>query len=201
MAPEEGIYAMRLNLAVCSLAVMLCVSGCVGIPGAKAQSAAVSNLTEVTATVETIDQTTRTVLLSGPRGGLLTVKVGPEVKNLAQVKPGDRVLIRYREALAAKIVPASGTAPPVEAGAGQMTAPPGHKPAGVAANMIRARVTIISVDPKRNEVSFVGPSRIERTAYVRAPEMQRLLRSLKPGDQVEVTYTEAVAVSVQPAGG
>lgn len=180
---------------------MLGVSGCVSIPGANAQSAMVSNMSEVTATVESIDQTTRTVLLSGPHGGLLSLEAGPEVKNLAQVKPGDRVVIRYKEALAAKIVPASGTAPSVEAGAGQATAPLGHKPAGVAANMIRARVTIISVDPKRNEVSFVGPSRVERTAYVKAPEMQRLLRSLKPGDQVEVTYTEAVAISVQPAGG
>lgn len=192
---------MKLNPAVCSLAVMLGVFGCVSIPDANAQSATVSNMSEVTATVETIDQTTRTVLLSGPRGGLLSLEVGPEVKNLAQVKPGDRVVIRYKEALAAKIVPASGAAPSVEAGAGQAAAPLGHKPAGVAANMIRARVTIISVDPKRNEVSFVGPSRVERTAYVKAPEMQRLLRSLKPGDQVEVTYTEAVAISVQPAGG
>ena len=49
-------------------------------------------------------------------------------------------------------------------------------------------------------VSFVGPAQIERTAEVLDPEMQSFLRTLKVGDEVDLTYTEALAVSVEPTG-
>lgn len=192
---------MRLDPVICSLAGALSIFAWGNIPNATAQSAVVSGTDQVTAIVETVDQATRTVLLSGPNGGLLSVEAGPEVKNLAQVKPGDRVVLRYREALAAEIVPASRATPAVQTSTQQQTAPLGHKPAGSTTTMIRAQVTIISVDPDHNQVSFVGPSRIERTAYVESPDMGRLLRTLKAGDQVELTYTEAIAISVEPAGG
>ena len=73
---------------------------------------------EVTATVETVDQRTRMVLLRGPAGGLLTVHAGPEARNLPRVRPGDRVVIRNVETIAAQI------ARPGEPAAGG----PGHLP-------------------------------------------------------------------------
>lgn len=198
---------MKLQLVTRSVAGTVLLSGTLllfgfgKIPQTAAQQAVVSDMDQVTATVETVDRQTRTILLSGPDGGLLTVQAGPQVRNLAQVKSGDRVVLRYREALAAEIVPASATMPPVQTSGQYTAALPGQKPAGTAARMVRARVTIVSVDADHSRVSFVGPARIERTVYVAAPAMQRLLRTLNPGDQVELTYTEAVAISVEPAVG
>jgi hypothetical protein len=48
-------------------------------------------------------------------------------------------------------------------------------------------------------VSFIGPSRVERTVAVRAPELQEFLQTLKPGDQVDVAIAEAAAIRVEPA--
>ena len=164
-----------------------------------AQPAVVSDTAEVVATVETVNQQERSVLLRGPNGGLLTVRVGPEVKNLAQVKPGDRVVVRYQEALAVQIAKPGEGGPQAQAGMTTTTAPPGQRPAGVREQEIRARVTITGINPATNTVSFVGPSRVERTVEVMDPEMRRFLRTLKVGDQVEVTYREALAISVEPA--
>ena len=66
--------------------------------------------------------------------------------------------------------------------------------------MIRVRVTSTGIAPRHNIVSFIGPGRIERTVEVQDPQMQRALRTLKVGDEVDLTYTEAVAASVEPAG-
>jgi hypothetical protein len=48
-------------------------------------------------------------------------------------------------------------------------------------------------------LTFEGPQGNSRTIKVVKPEMQKLLKQLKPGDQVELAYTEELAVNVQPA--
>ena len=78
---------------------------------AAAQPSVVLGAEEARATVETVDQQTRTVLLRGPTGALLTVHAGPEVRNLPQVKPGDQVVVRYAESVAARIVRPGDPAP------------------------------------------------------------------------------------------
>src|SRR5262245_39122242 len=52
------------------------------------------------ATVDKSDLANRLVTLKDMEGNVRTVKVGPEVKNLAQVKVGDVVTIRYIQAVA-----------------------------------------------------------------------------------------------------
>ena len=192
---------MKSNFVILSTMGGILLLSAGQITKATAQPAVISDTDQVTATVESVDQKDRTVLLSGPKGDLLTVKAGPEVRNLAQVKPGDRVIIRYHESLAVQMAPPTTATPPVQTTTRQTTAPLGQRPAGTQAEVTRARVTITSVDRAHNRVSFVGPARIERTAQVEDPEMRRFLRTLKPGDQVELTYTDALAFSVEPAGG
>ena len=54
---------------------------------------------EIIATVEAVDAAKGEVTLKGPKGKVVPLKVGPEVRNLAQVKVGDQVRVRYVEAL------------------------------------------------------------------------------------------------------
>ena len=54
----------------------------------------------ITATVEGIDYDKRTVDLKGPRGNMVTLKVGPEAKNFKQIKTGDHVTAKYYRATA-----------------------------------------------------------------------------------------------------
>ena len=53
----------------------------------------------ITATVEGIDYDKRTDL-KGPRGNMVTLKVGPEAKNFKQIKTGDHVTAKYYRATA-----------------------------------------------------------------------------------------------------
>ncbi|MFL5286173.1 MAG: hypothetical protein ACJ8AW_35645 [Rhodopila sp.] len=158
----------------------------------------VSDEDEVIATVESVDQAQRTVLLRGPEGGLMTVVAGPEVRNLAQVKAGDQVIVRYREALAAELAKPGTTAPVPQVTERAERAPLGEQPRGAMEHSIKARVKITRIDPRHNLVSFIGPAQIERTTEVLDPEMQKFLRTLHVGDEVDLTYTEAVAVTVEP---
>jgi hypothetical protein len=168
------------------------------IPVALAQPAEVSHEASVIATVESVDQKGRTVLLRGPDGRLVTVAVGPEVRNLAQVKPGDQVGIKYRESLAVAMAK-PGEGAQMSVSSAMSRAKPGEKPGGVGAQTVRVQAKITGVDAEHNTVSFVGPAGEERTVEVADPQMQAFIRTLKAGDIVDVTYTRAVAVAVSAA--
>ena len=59
--------------------------------------------TEITAKVEAIDHSKRTVTLKGPEGRTRTFKVDPSVKRFSEVKKGDEVVLRVTEALAISV--------------------------------------------------------------------------------------------------
>jgi len=190
---------MRLNFARISIAAMVLTG--IGSPLSSSWGVTVSDEDQISATVESVDQAERHVLLRGPEGGLVTVTAGPEVRNLAQLKAGDHVVVTYRQALAAELAKPGTTAPPVQASEKTERAALGGTPGGSKELMIHARVQITRLSHKHNTVSFVGPAKIERTVEVTDPDMQNFLKTLKVGDEVDVTYTEALAVSVEKAPG
>lgn len=60
----------------------------------------VTDTVEITAKVEGIDYTKRTVTLKGPQGNVRTIAVDKSVKRLRDVKKGDEVVARITEAVA-----------------------------------------------------------------------------------------------------
>jgi hypothetical protein len=193
---------MRPPLIRTSLAFVLLA---VATPAARAQTAtppagvAIGELTRLTATVESVDATTREVLLRGEGGNLVTVKAGPEVRNLAQVRPGDRVVLDYQEAIAVEIVRSGDTRPSVGGVAAAGRADPGQRPAGLASEAVRVRVRIDTVDARAGVVTFTGPRGVTRRVAVREPEMRDFVRGLRPGDEVDIVYAEALAARIEPA--
>ena len=158
----------------------------------------VSTSKESVGAVDRVDARTRTVVVRGPDNRPQTYQLGPEVQNFAQIRRGDRVRVVYEEAIAVRMA-APGTSLEPEAATGATRAAPGQRPGAGAVTATRARVRITAVDTTNNVVSFVGPSRVERTVAVRAPELQEFLKTLKPGDQVDVAIAEAAAIRVEPA--
>jgi hypothetical protein len=63
----------------------------------------VTDVTEVTATVEDIDYAKRQVTVLGPSGKTRVIDVSERVENLEAVKKGDLVVMRYTEALAISV--------------------------------------------------------------------------------------------------
>jgi hypothetical protein len=166
-------------------------------PGpAAAQQAKVEEVSNLDATVESVDGQARTVLLRAP-DGLVTVAVPPEVKNFAQIKAGDRVHIQLKEALVAKLATTDPNAPP-KMNSEILTAQPGAKPGAFEHESIEASVRITGIDQASNTVHFVGPAGVERVAHLQDPSMQAMLKKLKVGDVVEMTYSVALAAIVRP---
>jgi hypothetical protein len=183
----------RISLATLA-AALLGAAGCSTTPPAPTT---VSQTQRITATVDAIDQAKRLVTLRGPDGKTMTAQVGPEVRNLGQVKVGDRVVMEYTEAIMAEVVKkGTGTA---DAGVAVARAAPGQRPGAAAGDFVRIPVTIFDVDTVQNIVEVTGPRGFNRRITVRDPQMRQFIRGLKKGDEVEVTFTEAFAVAVEPA--
>ena len=149
----------------------------------------------VTATVMKINHETREVTVKAEDGEEHTFVASEDVKNLAQVKPGDVITATYGEALAYE-VKKGGQVADVATVVGGGAAAPGSRPAGGIARQTTATVLITAIDPKAPSVTFKGPQGNTRTIKVLHPEK---LEGVSVGDTVELTFTEAFAVKVEAA--
>jgi hypothetical protein len=176
----------------------LLIGGCASEPP---EPVTAENTQTLSATVESIDLDKRLVALRAPDGRTATVEVAPEVRNLSQVQPGDKVVVRYYEALAAQLKKKgeSETLDKVDVADAVAVAAPGEKPAGLVGSTVTTTVVIDSVDQSFNTVTFKGPNGTLRTVSIESPEGQKFIDRLRKGDEVEVTYTEALAISVEPS--
>jgi len=194
----------KSTLALALLAMALAATALAQQPGV-AKGAAVASepgkatavrAVKISAQVVSIDKATRTVTLKGPKGNVVDVVAGDEVKNFDQIKLGDFVVARYAQALTLelrKTKAAGGDITVQEEGA---RAQPGEKPGVAGARQITAIADVIGVDPKNSTITLKGPRGNVVTLNVQNPDQFKVV---KKGDQVDVTYTEAVALSVEPA--
>jgi hypothetical protein len=149
----------------------------------------------MTAEVVAIDLKTRVVTLKGPKGEVRDIKVGEEAVNLPQVKVGDLVTVKYYESLAVEVMK-----PGTVAGAGEkeaiVRAKPGEMPGGMAARQSTVTATVMAIDKKKGTITLKGPD--GKTVIAKA-ENPKNLEKVKVGDDLMITYTEALAISVEHA--
>jgi Cu/Ag efflux protein CusF len=151
------------------------------------------------AVVESVDMSTRHVLLRGDDGKLETVTVGPEARNLGQVKPGDQVEFTIRLGVAAQMAPSDGSGAPIAHLDVASRAQPGEKPGGFVGQAVRVRVIFVAYNPKTKTVSFTLPSGEQRSRTLQTKDMQDFASGLKAGDKVDVTFARSLAIAVRPA--
>jgi hypothetical protein len=157
------------------------------------------NLQQVTARVDAIQRETRMLTLSGADGTKAAISVGPEVVNFDQIKVGDHVVVSYYRAIAAELKKNGEAVHGTDTSTVGARASPGEKPYGGVGAAVSTTVVIHDVDTKANTVTFWADDGAARTLEVKSPEGQKFIRKLKRGDEVEVVYTEAMAVEVKPA--
>jgi hypothetical protein len=151
------------------------------------------NAKTMTATVVAIDQAKRLVSLKGPKGNVVELKVGEEARNLPQVSVGDTVQVRYYESVAAQIAkPGTPLGATLQEAAGR--AKPGEMPGAAAGRQLTVVALIEKIDTKNQTVTLKGPEGGTTEVKVKRPQM---LEQVKVGDQVVITYTEALAISVE----
>ena len=190
---------MKATFAVSALFTGLLIATLPAMAAEKApQKAAVSETVKLTATVMSVNYDSRLITLQGKDGKTLTVEASPEVKRLKEIKVGDMVVIALTQAIAVELKKA-GSASGVSVKEEVKPTKAGERPGISGQREVKSTVTIDAVDLKNNIVNFTGPKGNVNVVAVQRPEMREFLKTLKVGDKVDVTFTEAVAVSVEPA--
>jgi len=156
-------------------------------------TATVTGTAKVTATVVEIDPATRTVTLKDKKGHIVDVEVGEEARNFDQLKVGDVVTTEYREAMSLSLSKTSGPRSASERTMEQRSSP-GAKPGGTIGREITVMADVVAVNAKAKTVTLKGPHNTV-DVIVEDPEQ---MKNIRKGDQVQVVYTEAVAISVTP---
>jgi antitoxin (DNA-binding transcriptional repressor) of toxin-antitoxin stability system len=163
-------------------------------PKSKRTAVTKERTTTVTATVQALDLKKRVVTLKGPKGNIFDITVGPQAKNLDQVKVGDEVVITYYESIAYRLLkPGEATVPTTQTDVVE-TAKKGAKPAGVAGSQTTLTATIEALDLKAQTATLKRPDGKSFTVKAQDPKN---LEAVKVGDEVVITYTEALAISVE----
>jgi hypothetical protein len=157
--------------------------------------AAAARTAEVSALVVSIDKKTRTVSLKGPKGNVVDVVASDEVQNFDQIKVGDFLKVRYMQALALELQKAKVGTNAIAVQGGAVTAQPGERPAVAAAGEVTAIAKVTAVNKKAKTITLKGPRGNEVALDVQNPDQFKVV---KVGDEVKVTYTEAVAISIEP---
>lgn len=149
---------------------------------------------KTTSTVVGIEPSTRTVWLKDAKGKVVQVVVGEEARNFDQLKIGDVVSAEYSQAVTVMLK--KGGAPLGASESQTMErAPMGAKPGGTASREVTVMANVTAVNRQSGMVTLKGPQGNSVDMIVQDPEQLKLI---KKGDQMEVVYTEAVAISVEP---
>jgi Cu/Ag efflux protein CusF len=147
----------------------------------KPETAGIVVVSEARAVVESVDPQARQVLLHLPDRSLVTLNVPPEIGTIDRLKPGHHVAVKYVNAVAINLAKTSTAS----------TAEPA--PGRASAGEIQGVRTVVGVDPSRQTVTLADSNNHTRTLGVND---QSMLETLKPGDNVEVTYKEAVLIDL-----
>jgi hypothetical protein len=170
-------------------------AGAVVVGGKMPGAAAVAGAVEVRATVESIDLATRRLVLKFPPDGRTGELIaGDEVKNLDQVRAGDTVSVRYVRAVALSLKKGTGGIRERSEGMAEAKSEKGAMPGASATREVRIVADVVAVDAAKKTVTLKGPKGRIVDVDVADPEV---LKQVRKGDQVEATYTEALAVGVE----
>ena len=173
---------------------VVCAFVVLGIVGtAVAQTKTLTGETQtISATVEAINVTTRTLTLKGPKGNFMDVVAPDTVKRFSEIKVGDTITARYYENLVIrKKLPGEKDVDTATEGA---TAGTGATPAGTAAKQRTITATITALDPKVPSITLSGPNKWTYSARI---EDKKVLEQIKVGDKVDLTWTEALLLGLE----
>jgi hypothetical protein len=155
-----------------------------------------SSTVSVSGKVEGIDLATREITLKDASGDTVTFTVDKSVKRLDEVKVGDTVSADYYVSVAGEVRPPTDEekAHPLVVVESGGRAPTGSAPAAGAVRTIRVVAKVVAIDLPAQTVTLQGPNGNTGAITIEHPEN---LKRIHLGDNVVVTYTEALAVSLE----
>jgi len=153
-----------------------------------------AEVTIMTATVDSVNAKTRTVVLKNDQGQLAPMKVGKSVANFNKIKKGDTFVVEYAQAVVVGLVAApKGTQPSVT---GTRTVKvqdqANKKPFAEEIDTVKATAVIKSIDAKARTAELTMPD--GKVNKVKVDKAVLGLADFKVGDDVVVEYVQDMAV-------
>ncbi len=152
-----------------------------------------ADLAVLTATVKAVDYKNRTITLMGPKGNIATLHVHRRVKNLEQVKPGDKLEVEFFKSVVLHVEKAAGKPEAIEETTVRI-APRGAKPGVEKVNMLEFTAKVDNVDYPKRRVTLTGPN--GGTVTLAVDKRVKNLNKIKKGDMVLARVTEAIVMDI-----
>jgi hypothetical protein len=150
----------------------------------------------VVATVEGIDHEKRSITLKLPDGNKVTMEVGPQVARFNEIKQGDRIKVDYLESVAVAVVPPDQAEGAVRTGENFLVRnPESKKPGATAVHTEVVTATVQKIDVAGHTATLQMPDGGMVDISI-APDVPNI-NNVKPGDQVVVEQTRALALNIQ----
>lgn len=158
--------------------------------------AAGARVVEMRAVVVGLDKATRSLDLKGPKGRVVTLTAGDEMRNYDQIQLGDHVVARFMQALTLELKKGGTGIMERTDAKDAVAAKPGERPGVAAGRQVHVIANVVEVNKKTMTVTLKGPKGNFVDLVLQDPKQ---LARVKKGDQVEAVFTEAVALTVEPA--
>ena len=153
-----------------------------------------AEVTVMTATVDSVNAKTRTVMLKNDQGQLAPMKVGKSVTNFNKIKKGDTFVVEYAQAVVVGLVAAPKGAQPSVTGTRTVKVQDqsNKKPFAEEIDTIKATAVIKSIDAKARTAEITMPD--GKVNKVKVDKAVLGLENFKVGDDVVVEYVQDMAV-------
>lgn len=153
-----------------------------------------AEVTIMTATVDSVNAKTRTVMLKNDQGQLAPMTVGKSVTNFNKIKKGDTFVVEYAQAVVVGLVAAPKGAQPSVTGTRTVKVQDqaSKKPFAEEIDTITATAVIKSIDAKARTAEITMPD--GKVNKVKVDKAVLGLENFKVGDDVVVEYVQDMAV-------
>ena len=146
-----------------------------------------------TASIESIEASSRQITLKKPDGTFVTFIAGPDIKRFGELKVGDKVNAKYYENVVIRL--RRPGEPEVDSATRATTPAEAVLPGGTKAKQRTITATITEIDMTTPSVTFTGPNGWKYSPTVQDKEA---LAKVKVGDKVDIVWTEALLLSIEP---
>ena len=153
-----------------------------------------SESVSATATIQAIDKANRLVTLKDEKGAEDTMQVGPAMKRFDELKVGDKVKVTYTESLVLQ-VRKPGDPAKAEGGEAKLAAGKGASPSATLSMQQTTSVDVMAIDQKLPSITV---KTTDGRTVTRKVENPKNLEGVKVGDKIDITYTQAAVISIEP---
>lgn len=158
------------------------------------KTAAQATSARLTTTVTAVDYTNRIITFKVNDGTLVEIEVSPTVKNLKQVKVGDRVTLDYLDTMALTVKKAGGDKSARTASETVQVALHNQKPIKLKMRVMEVTATVDAINHENRVANLRLPNGIVQSYFI--PRHVKNLETVKKGDQVTVRYTKAICIRI-----